>query len=89
MYWLTVIFLFLLPLQCFGDVLIVAHRGASQDYPENTVVAIESAIEAQSNLIEFDVRAVKDGQLYLFHDRDLKRFGLGKKLVAELSTDEL
>lgn len=58
--------------------LIVAHRGDSSKAPENTLASIRSGIEAKADLIEFDVRLTTDGELVLFHDKDLKRF-TGKK----------
>jgi len=58
--------------------LIIAHRGDSSRAPENTTAAIRLGIEAKADLIEFDVRETADGELMLFHDKDLKRF-TGKK----------
>lgn len=69
-----------------SKVRIAAHRGASAIAPENTTASIAAAIDADSDFIEFDVRATADGDLLLFHDSDLKRYGGGKKAFAELST---
>ena len=43
--------------------LVIAHRGASWDQPENTLPAFERAIEVGADFIELDVRARRDGEL--------------------------
>lgn len=69
-------------------VRIAAHRGASAIAPENTSAAVAAAIDARADLIEFDVRVTTDGELLLFHDKTLERYGGGKKIFAELSSAE-
>jgi len=54
-------------------VLIIAHRGASADAPENTLVAFRRAIDAGADLVELDYRHTKDGEPYVLHDRTLDR----------------
>jgi glycerophosphoryl diester phosphodiesterase len=49
-------------------VLIVAHRGASSEAPENTLAAFERAIEVGADMIEFDVRRASGGGLMISHD---------------------
>lgn len=53
--------------------LIVAHRGASEDAPENTMRAFELAREQGADMIELDVQMSADGALVVFHDDDLRR----------------
>jgi glycerophosphoryl diester phosphodiesterase len=48
---------------------IVAHRGASQEAPENTLAAFARAIEIGADMLEFDVRRASDGRLVISHDR--------------------
>jgi glycerophosphoryl diester phosphodiesterase len=47
---------------------IVAHRGASQEAPENTLAAFVKAVEIGADVIEFDVRRSSDGRLVISHD---------------------
>jgi glycerophosphoryl diester phosphodiesterase len=47
---------------------IVAHRGASAEAPENTLVAFERAIDVGADMIEFDVRRDATGALRISHD---------------------
>jgi glycerophosphoryl diester phosphodiesterase len=49
--------------------LVIAHRGACWDEPENTLPAFERAIEVGADYVEFDVRAAPDGSLVCAHDR--------------------
>jgi glycerophosphoryl diester phosphodiesterase len=49
--------------------LVLAHRGASWDAPENTLRAFQLAIEQGADYIEFDVRLARDGRLVVCHDR--------------------
>ena len=49
--------------------LVIAHRGASWDEPENTLPAFRRAIEHGADYVEFDVHPAKDGRLVVVHDR--------------------
>ena len=53
--------------------LVIAHRGASAELPENTLPAFERAIEIGADYVEFDVRARPDGELVVSHDRPRRR----------------
>lgn len=48
--------------------LVIAHRGASWDFPENTLPAFERAIEIGADYVELDVHAANDGALVVCHD---------------------
>ena len=52
---------------------ITAHRGASIDYPENTMIAFIGAKELGADWIELDVQQTKDKQIIVSHDTNLKR----------------
>lgn len=52
---------------------IIAHRGFSGIYPENTMLAFRKAIEIGADGIELDVHLSKDGQVMIIHDEALKR----------------
>jgi glycerophosphoryl diester phosphodiesterase len=49
-------------------VLVIAHRGASFELPENTLPAFERAIEMGADYVEFDVHADRDANLVVTHD---------------------
>jgi len=53
--------------------LVVAHRGASADAPENTMPAYQLAVEVGADAIELDVHLSADGKLAVIHDETLDR----------------
>lgn len=53
--------------------LVVAHRGASSQAPENTMEAFRLGVEAGADAIELDVHLTADGQLAVVHDPTLDR----------------
>ena len=69
--------------------LVVAHRGASSAYPENTLESFQGAIEAGADVVETDVRLTADGVAVVLHDQDLARTTDGTGLVGELTLSEL
>ena len=69
--------------------LIIAHRGDSSNFPENTFAAIENAIALGSDGIEFDVRLAKDGVPVVIHDSKLLRTSGIAGRVAEFTSGEL
>lgn len=52
---------------------IIAHRGANQLFPENTMAAFKKARTLGINWIELDVQLSKDNILFIFHDNNAKR----------------
>ncbi len=56
---------------------IIGHRGFSSDYPENSLLSFEKAIEVGVDGIDADIHMSLDGKAFIFHDDTLKRI-LGK-----------
>ncbi|MEX2450255.1 MAG: glycerophosphodiester phosphodiesterase family protein [Rhodospirillales bacterium] len=69
--------------------LIVAHRGYSSRYPENTVLAFEQAVRAGADYIETDLRLSRDGAVMCCHDPDLKRIAGQADTIADMSLSSL
>jgi len=69
--------------------MVVAHRGASIEQPENTIAAFEAAIDAGADAVEFDVRMTADGHPVVMHDPDVSRTTDGTGLVSELTLEEI
>lgn len=79
-----------------GGPLIIAHRGASQSAPENTLPAFTKAVQAKADLIELDYYHSSDGVPIVFHDKTLKRttnaaavLGDGNRAVSACTLAEL
>lgn len=70
--------------------MIVAHRGASHDAPENTMAAFNLAWELGADGVEGDFYLTKDKQIVCIHDRDTKRTAGEPALsVADSTLEEL
>ncbi len=52
---------------------VIAHRGFAAQYPENTLVALQAALDAGARYVEFDVQLTSDGVPVVFHDEQLAR----------------
>ena len=59
------------------DAIVVAHRGASADVPENTLPAFEAAWAAGACWIEADTQPTADGVAVILHDEDVDRTTTG------------
>ncbi|MDB5391636.1 MAG: hypothetical protein JWM11_7282, partial [Planctomycetaceae bacterium] len=77
------------PLMMSSVKQIIAHRGASTHYPENTLLACTKAREARATCVEIDVRQTKDGVLVPFHDATLDRTTNGTGPVNQMTWAEL
>ncbi len=53
--------------------VIIAHRGASAEAPENTLAAFRRALALPADAIELDVQTTRDGVPVVFHDTTLRR----------------
>ncbi len=69
--------------------MVVAHRGFSGRYPENTLRAFREALKLSVDAVELDVRQTKDGVLILLHDETLDRTTNGRGRVCDFCWDEL
>ena len=68
---------------------IIAHRGNAVDFPENTLQALESAVELGLRHVEFDVQLTADKVPVVFHDADLTRVADRPESIHDLTWAEL
>src|SRR4030095_6396748 len=68
---------------------IAAHRGGSALWPENSLLAFQSAIALGSDLLELDVHQSRDGVVAVIHDATVERTTDGRGAVAALAAAEL
>jgi glycerophosphoryl diester phosphodiesterase len=64
---------------------VIAHRGASARFPENTIAAFEGAIALGADGVELDVRRTLDGLGVVHHDAELSD---GRR-IASLRADDV
>lgn len=73
-----------------GDPAFIAgHRGDRSEAPENTMAALNRAIDSTLEFVETDISRSSDGVPVLFHDRTLTRTTDGTGPVAERTLAEL
>lgn len=71
------------------DIVVVAHRGLAQGYPENTLPAFRHAIDFGVDYIEVDLRMTKDRIPVILHDDTLDRTTNGQGEVSALTLAEI
>ena len=64
--------------------LVLAHRGANREAPENTVAAFRRAVELGADGVELDVHRTADGALVVHHDA-----ATPAGILAEMTVDEI
>ena len=84
----TIVYFMCAATSAFGQ-LIIAHRGASHDAPENTLSAFRLAMEQGADGFEADFYLTSDGRVIAFHDKDTKRIAGEKFVVAETPFEKL
>ncbi len=68
---------------------VQAHRGFSENYPENTLRAFEEAINAGADRIETDLALTRDREVVLMHDRSLDRTTDGRGRVQSYTLEQI
>ncbi|WP_315824021.1 glycerophosphodiester phosphodiesterase [Paraflavitalea speifideaquila] len=69
---------------------IIAYRGGTQLFPENSIAAITASLQANPHIIiEIDLQITKDQVVVAFHDFHLDDLTNGKGPVRDLTWDEL
>jgi glycerophosphoryl diester phosphodiesterase len=61
-----------------GNTYVIAHRGAHIGIPENSLPAIQKAIDLGCDFVEIDTRATKDGRIVSVHNASVDNYVVGK-----------
>jgi glycerophosphoryl diester phosphodiesterase len=70
--------------------ILIAHRGASEIEPENTLASFKKALEFPFiKMIELDVHAIPSGELMVIHDNKVNRTTNGQGSIMKLSFEYL
>jgi glycerophosphoryl diester phosphodiesterase len=67
----------------------IAHRGASGEFPENTLAAFAGALAAGAEMCELDVHQAADGAIVVVHDDTINRTTNGRGRVADLTAAQI
>ena len=73
-----------------NGIYVIAHRGAHNGIPENSLAAYQKAIDLGCDFVEIDVRTTKDGKFVSVHNSTIDEYVSGKKgKVSDLTFAEL
>jgi glycerophosphoryl diester phosphodiesterase len=70
-------------------VSVIGHRGAAALAPENSLSAVERAIEAGADWVEIDVQETADGEVVVLHDSDFMKVAGSSLKIWEARFDEV
>ena len=69
--------------------MMISHRGATKDFPENTIEAYSESIKLGYNGIELDILSSKDGVIYCSHNHQLERETSDSGYIHKMNSSEL
>lgn len=69
--------------------IIIAHRGAAGEAPENTLASFRLAVEQGCDGIELDVHLSRDGEIIVIHDETVDRTTDGTGAVSGMTLEEI
>ncbi len=72
-----------------NNILVAGHRGNPTQYPENTLISFQSAIDAGVDMIELDIQMTKDEQLVIIHNFTVDDTTNGTGYVRDMTLNEL
>ncbi len=73
-----------------GNTYVIAHRGAHIGIPENSLAAIQKAIDIGCDFVEIDTRATKDGRIVSVHNSTVDQYVVGTKgKVKDFTLEEI
>lgn len=67
----------------------IAHRGFSSQFPENTLLSFQKALDLGVGWLELDLQLTRDGHLIVLHDRTVDRTTDGSGQAVDLTLDEI
>ncbi len=71
------------------DFTVTGHRGAAGLAPENTISAMQAALDAGVDMIECDIHLTKDNVVVVCHDTSIDRTTTGKGKISDLTIEEV
>lgn len=69
--------------------LLMAHRGAADELPENTLAAFQRALQQGADVLETDIRLTADDEIILMHDASVDRTTDGQGVAAEMTLAQI
>lgn len=72
-----------------GRILVASHRADWRNHPENSISAIQGAIDIAVDIVETDVQKTIDGHLILMHDSTVDRTTNGCGFVSNMTLQQV
>ncbi|MDT3959263.1 glycerophosphodiester phosphodiesterase family protein [Staphylococcus kloosii] len=72
-----------------NQIKVVAHRGFSIKYPENTLIAYEAALQLNIDYLEIDIHKTADNKLVVIHDDTVDRTSNGTGNIKDYTLQQL
>ncbi|MGG2198156.1 glycerophosphodiester phosphodiesterase [Paenibacillus validus] len=69
--------------------LIIGHRGAAGEAPENTLASFELAVRQGADAVELDVHLTADGELVVCHDHTVNRTTDGQGRIDQMTVEQI
>lgn len=69
--------------------LVIGHRGAAGHAPENTIEAFQKGLDFGCQMLEFDIRPCRSGEIVVFHDATLERMAGLPDAVEDMPLSQL
>jgi glycerophosphoryl diester phosphodiesterase len=69
--------------------MVIGHRGAAGEAPENTLASFQLALAQGADGIELDIHLTKDGEIVVCHDPTIDRTTNGNGYIVEMEADEI
>lgn len=66
-----------------SSIYVAAHRGDWRDAPENSIQSLKWASRIGVDIVEFDLKRTKYGQIVVMHDPTFNRTTTGSGLVSD------
>ena len=73
----------------FVNMKLIAHRGSSEYFPENTIAAFDHALELGCNFLELDIHLTLDNVLIVMHDSEVDRTSDGSGPINQMSLQQI
>jgi glycerophosphoryl diester phosphodiesterase len=91
---LSPLLIFLLPVFCLAQakpqhVMVIAHRGAHQDVPYNTLLSLKAAIDLGIDYVECDIRTTAENKLVIMHNATVDATTNGKGTIREMTLKQI
>ena len=71
------------------NILNIAHRGYTRDFPDNTLEAFKAALDLGVDGVEFDVQETRDVEFIIHHDDDLAGKPIAAQKLADLRQERI